>query len=83
MASLAVLVSLIFLSVIVVGPLTYIISLFRWMPNIIIYLLGIGCIFIGIWWLMLPIPAIKYYGIVDIFCGYKAIAMRQEKTTQG
>lgn len=83
MASLALFASIIFISVILIGPLTYILSLFTWMPKMIVWILGLGSIIIGIWWMLLPIPAIKYYGLVDIFCGYKALSGTNKKTTQG
>ena len=73
MASLAILVSLIFIFVIIIGPLSYLLSLFDWMPRFIVWLLGLSCIFIGVWWFLLPIPAIRYYGLVDIFIGLKIV----------
>jgi hypothetical protein len=79
MASLALIVSLIFLFVLFIGPITYLLSYSRYIPNIIIYLLGIACVLIGLWWLFLPIPMIKYYGLIDMFFGYKAISQRSEK----
>jgi len=73
MAGLALLVSLIFIVVLIIGPLSYLLSLFDWMPKLIVWLLGLSCIFIGVWWFLLPIPAIRYYGLVDIFIGLKIV----------
>jgi hypothetical protein len=83
MASLALVVSLLFLLVLLIGPTVYILSLFHWMPNVLIYLLGIMCVLIGIWWVSLPLPMIRYYGLVDIIIGYKVIANRRKNATQG
>lgn len=79
MASLALMASVVVLIVLIIGPLTYILSKLYWIPTILIWIIGLGSIAMGIWWLLLPIPAIKYYGLIDIFCGYKAIAARREK----
>lgn len=82
MASLALMAGLMFCVVLLFGPVSYLISLFRWMPNFIIYSLGLLSIIIGVWWMLLPIPAIKYYGLIDIFLGYKIMADRMGKQTQ-
>jgi hypothetical protein len=79
MASLALAASIVFLGVLIIGPITYILSLFHWIPDLLILIIALLCIAVGIWWLLLPIPFIKYYGLVDIFCGYKAIAITQKK----
>lgn len=73
MASLAIFASLIFIIVIIIGPFSYAISLLKWMPKLIIYLLGLASIFIGVWWFLLPIPAIRYYGLLDAFLGLKIL----------
>lgn len=83
MASLALLASLVFLSVLIIGPMIYILSLFAWMPDLIINILAVICIGIGVWWLLLPLPMIRYYGLVNVLIGYKVIASRYKKTTQG
>lgn len=81
MASLAFIVSLIFICVIIIGPLSYSLSKFKWIPNSLIYFLGASCIGIGLWWFFLPIPMIRYYGLVDMFLGYKTILQRYEQTS--
>lgn len=79
MASLALLVSLIFIIVLLIGPLSYVLSLFDWMPRFIVWVLGLSCIFVGIWWFLLPIPAIRYYGLVDVFIGLKIVLGSSKK----
>jgi hypothetical protein len=73
MASLALLVAIMFVSVLLIGPLCYIISLFEWMPKLIIYPLSAVTICIGLWWLFLPVPNIRYMGLVPIYLGYLSI----------
>ena len=60
MASLALIVSLIFLSLITLGPLSYIVSKFNCIPNLLKYLLGILCGAIGLWAIFIPVPLFKY-----------------------
>lgn len=83
MASLALLASLVFIIVLLIGPVSYTISLLNWMPKVITYLLGLACILVGIWWFLLPIPAIRYYGLLDAFLGCKIIFNNGKKQTQG
>lgn len=80
MASLAFVVALIFLTVIFSGPVCYILSRFNWIPNFIIYILSILIILLGVWFIMLPIPAIKYTGFVPIYLGYLSIRNRNNAT---
>lgn len=73
MFSLALIVGLIFIAVLVVGPLCYLLSSFAWMPKSIVYILGICTILIGLWWFMLPISVVRYVGLIDILFGYWSI----------
>lgn len=73
MASLAFIAGLMFLLVLVAGPLCYIISSFRWMPKFFIWIMGITTILIGVWWFLLPISMIRYIGIIDIYLGIISI----------
>ena len=73
MASLAIIVSLIFLVTILIGPICYLICSFKWMPFWIVYLLSALSIFVGIWWLILPINFIRFLGLLPIYCAYLSI----------
>ncbi len=74
MAGLALLGFFILISVLVVGPVSYLLASFSWMPTLIKYLLALICIFIGAWWFLMPIPAIRYFGLIDIYIGIKIIS---------
>jgi hypothetical protein len=82
MASLAIIVVLIFISLILIGPLSYIISLFEWMPNLIKYFFAIVCISIGLWALFIPVPLFKILGMVNFCIGIKIVLETNKKTTQ-
>jgi hypothetical protein len=69
MASLALVVSLIFLISLASGPLGYLLCRFTWMPPVFKWLVGILNILIGIWWLLLPISIIKYIGLSNLCFG--------------
>ena len=79
MASLALLVTIIFLSVLIIGPLSYILSLFSWMPKFVIWIMGLLCIFVGGMTFTLPAIFLKVLGLVDIAIGFKIISDRQQK----
>jgi hypothetical protein len=79
MASLALLVTIIFLSVLIIGPLSYILSLFDWMPRFIVWIMGILCIFVGGMTFTLPVLLLKVFGLIDIAIGFKIISDRQQK----
>lgn len=79
MAGLALLVSIIFLSVLVIGPLSYILSLFDWMPKFVVWIMGLLCILVGGMTLTLPVVFLKVLGLIDIAIGFKIISDRQQK----
>jgi len=81
MASLALLVTIIFLSVLIIGPLSYILSLFDWMPKFVVWIMGILCILIGGLTFTIPVVFLKVLGLMDIAIGFKIIADRREKKT--
>jgi hypothetical protein len=81
MASLALLVSIILLSVIIIGPLSYILSLFDWMPKLLVWIMGLLCIFVGGMTFTLPVVFLKVLGLIDIAIGFKIIADKREKKT--
>ena len=82
MASLALVVSLIFLSLIIIGPITYILASFSWMPNLVKYLLGLVCSLIGLWAIFIPVPLFKIFGLVNFSIGIKVLLAPKTKTTQ-
>lgn len=77
MASLAFVVGLLFLAVLTVGPLCFILSKIRIVPDILIWMLGILSIAIGIWWLLLPISIARYVGLVPCILGFISIKNRR------
>ena len=82
MASLALLVTIIFLSVLIIGPLSYLLSLFSWMPKFVIWTMGLLCILVGGMTFTLPVLFLKVLGLIDIGIGFKIIADRQKKKTE-
>lgn len=79
MASLALIVTIIFLSVLIIGPLSYILSLFDWMPKFVVWIMGLLCILVGGMTLTLPVVFLKVLGLIDIAIGFKIISDRQQK----
>jgi hypothetical protein len=79
MASLALIVSVLFLSVLIIGPLSYILSLFDWMPKFFIWIMGLLCILVGGLTFALPVVFLKVLGLIDIAIGFKIISDRQQK----
>lgn len=79
MAGLAIIASITFLIVILIGPLSYIIYKIFSIPSWLLYFLAITNIAIGLWWLLLPIPNIRYIGLMDIFIGWKLCSAGDRK----
>ena len=80
MASLALLVSLIFLSVILLGPATFLLSKSRFVPSFIIWIMGVLSIVIGIWWfLILPFTIIGLFGLLTTYLGWLAIQSKDRR----
>jgi hypothetical protein len=79
MASLALLVTIIFLSVLIIGPLSYLLSLFDWMPKTIVWIMGLLCIFVGGMTFTLPVLFLKVMGLIDIAIGFKIISDKFQK----
>lgn len=71
MASLALIVSLVVLSTLFIGPITYLLSRLT-LSKIIIYPLSILCIIQGLWFCSIGIP-IWYVGLVPIYFAYISI----------
>jgi hypothetical protein len=78
-ASLAIIVSLIFLVVLLLGPTTYLLSRFNFVPQFIIWIMGIFCIVIGIWWFfVLPVNIIRFIGLLTAYLGWLAISSKEK-----
>ena len=82
MASLALLVTIIFISVLIIGPISYLLSLFSWMPSLIVWIMGLLCILVGGMTFALPVLFLKVLGLIDIAIGFKIILDKREKKTQ-
>jgi cytochrome c biogenesis protein CcdA len=70
MASLALFASLVFLIVVFIAPVSYLISLCVSVPRWLIYVLAIINVIIGLWWFFLPLPAIRYVGLINVYIGW-------------
>lgn len=83
MASLALVVSLIFLSLIILGPISYMVCSFEWIPKFIKYLLAILCMVVGMWAIFIPVPLFRILGMVNFAIGLKISLGGNRKTAQG
>ena len=77
MESLVILVTILVLIVLLVGPLTLIMSYIKIIPDIIIWVMGLISISIGAYWFILPIPFIvKLPALLAILLGIFAVKKR-------
>ncbi len=83
MASLAIIVSLILVCIIFSGPIVFLLSKFTIIPNYIIYVLSVCTIFFGVWFFLLPITGIRYFGILSSVLAWMAIQNRRSETIKG
>jgi hypothetical protein len=81
MFSLALVVMFIFLSLLFIGPASYLLSSFVWMPSLIKWLLAISCIFVGGWACFIPVPLFRILGLLNIGIGIKIILDSSKKKT--
>ena len=70
MASLALMVSLLFMGILIIGPVVRLVNTF--LPSIIANLLSIVCIVYGSWWLFMVPTFIRWIGLWPIYCGWVA-----------
>ena len=77
MASLALVVSLMFLFVVLLGPATWLLSKSRFIPRFIIWIMGLASIFIGIYWFFLPVNVLKIFGLLTAYLGWVAIKSKE------
>ena len=79
MASLALLVSVIFLFVALIGIFSYILSKINWMPKIFIWIMGSISIITGIWWfVIMPVNVIRFFGLLTAYLGFLAIRSKEK-----
>jgi hypothetical protein len=80
MASLALLVALIFLIVIFSGPFLYCLSFVSIVPNWIVWFLSVPVILVGIWWIsVVPTFPVNFLGLIPILFCFSAIKKRRGK----
>lgn len=79
MASLALFASLAFIVVLLIGPVSYLLSKIPYIPTWVIYFLAITNIVVGLWWLLLPIPNIRFIGLIDLLIGWKLCGVGDKK----
>lgn len=80
MASLAIIVSLVLLSILLIGPIAYLSAILN-LPSFIVYFLSLLSIASGIWFCLIGLP-VWYIGLVPIYFGYISIAKTNKKRTQ-
>jgi hypothetical protein len=73
MASLALMVALLFLILIICGPILLILNKINIFPKAIIDFLAVLCILYGIWWIFIVVTPIRWIGLMPAYCGYLAI----------
>jgi hypothetical protein len=71
-ASLALLVTIIFLGMILFGPLLLLINKLNIFPKTIIQLLSVVCAIYGLWWTLTLVTPIRWLGLLPIYCAYLA-----------
>lgn len=77
MASLALVASIVVLFILLIGPITYLLSRLNF-TSIIIYPLSILSILSGIWFTSIALP-IWYLGLIPIYFGYISIHRTSRK----
>jgi hypothetical protein len=83
MASLAFMAAFVLLFVVFIGPTVYILSWIKIIPSFIVFLFGVISIFVGIWWIFLPLGFIQFLGIFPVILGISAINIRIEDYWKG
>lgn len=78
MVGLALIVGIIFLTVILSGPLVLILSYIKFIPTLVIDILSLLTILLGIWWIFTLTTSVGFFGLVPIICGSKAISGRRQ-----
>ena len=79
MASLALMVMLLMLSVLLCGPIVYLLSMVKFIPDVVVMIAAAGAIAYGFWWLMLPVWPTSLIGGIPIVFGFWALDRRYGK----
>jgi hypothetical protein len=77
MASLALLVTLMFLFVVLLGPATFLLSKSVYIPRFIIWILGLLSVGVGFYWFFLPVNFLKFFGLLTAYLGWLAIQSKE------
>lgn len=83
MASLALLVAIIFLITLLIGPLALLAKYFK--LKLISQILGVLAIFTGIYWLTVAIFPISMIGLIGIICGintFHTVSMKDKNISE-
>lgn len=76
MASLALTVAVMFLALLLLGPIVYGLSFIKVLPDGIIIMGSVASIAYGFYWLMLPIWPASLFGCVPLVFGFLALDKR-------
>jgi hypothetical protein len=79
MASLAIIVSIIFLFMILIGPSVLLLDKLKILPKIIIQFLSVICTVCGLWWIFTLVTPIRWLGLFPIYCAYLATKPKDER----
>lgn len=79
MESLALVVAVIFLTVLFSGPIAYIAALIKFIPQILVSFLATIAMASGFYWLFLPIGFMRLFGFIPIYFSFKAFGHRITK----
>jgi len=77
MGSLVLLVSLMLLFVTLLGPATWLLSKSRFIPNFIIWIMGLLSMVVGIYWFFLPVNFLRFFGLLTAYLGWLAIQSKE------
>lgn len=78
MASLAIIVSLIFLLVICSGPIVYLIARLNIFPKILVDFICLLTIAIGLWWTIIIPTFVRFFGLLTILLAWKAMMLSRK-----
>lgn len=80
MASLALVVTILFLVVLFSGPIIYFIAKYKILPKVIVQILSCFVCFIGLWWFFTLPTFVGLLGILTTFLGWKALLVSRNST---
>lgn len=76
MASLALVVTLMFLSALFIGPMAYLVSSIKIVPDWIVWIISVFAMFVGAYWFILPTGILRFIGLMSIGLGYLSLRKR-------